>query len=66
LKVVNDLNNATDVRHAAAEALEALGDPASLAEIQKIALGYPEHSVRRVLLRACEPATNPTLTASRE
>ena len=51
LPVVGDLNNAIDVRHAAAEALLRLADPASLEAMKKLAQDYPEHSVRRVLLR---------------
>jgi len=56
LSVVGDLRNATDTRHAAAEALERLADPANLEPIAKLAESYPEHSVRRVLLRAGTPA----------
>jgi HEAT repeat protein len=53
LNVVADLRNATDVRHAAAEALAQLADSASLAALKKLAQDYPEHSIRRVLLQAC-------------
>ena len=49
LHVVGDLNNATDVRHAAAEALLRLADPASLDALKKLAVDYPEVSVRRVI-----------------
>ena len=56
LGVVADLRNATDVRHAAAESLVRIADPASVEAIRKLAPDYPEHSVRRVLLRACTPA----------
>jgi HEAT repeat protein len=53
LRAVAHLDNAPDVRHAAAEALEGLADPASLAELKTLADGYPEVSVRRALLAAC-------------
>jgi len=54
LEVVADMNNATDTRHAAAEALGRIADPASLPELQKLAPEYPEISTRRALLEACE------------
>jgi hypothetical protein len=53
LKVVGDLKNATDTRHAAAEALHRIASPASLQPIQKLAASYPEVSTRRALLEAC-------------
>jgi HEAT repeat protein len=59
LAVVGDMNNSTDVRHAAAEALVRLADPASLEALKKLAQDYPEHSIRRVLLRAGDPAAAP-------
>lgn len=55
LEVVGNLDNATDTRHAAAEALDHLDDPASRAAIQELAEEYPEISTRRALLHACEP-----------
>jgi HEAT repeat protein len=58
--VIGDLRNATDVRHAAAEALGRLADPASLATAKTLAEEYPEHSVRRALLRAVN-GTGPVL-----
>ena len=51
LAVVGDLDNAPDTRHAAAEALERLGDPAQVDAIRKLAADYPEVSTRKVLLR---------------
>jgi HEAT repeat protein len=60
LSVIGDLRNATDVRHAAAEALGRLADPASLATAKTLAEEYPEHSVRRALLRAVN-GTGPVL-----
>jgi len=66
LGVVNDLRNATDVRHAAAEALGRLADPASLATVKNLAENYPEHSVRRALLRACSGTSGQAIAASRE
>ncbi|MBI2929257.1 MAG: HEAT repeat domain-containing protein [Verrucomicrobia bacterium] len=59
VRVVANLENAPDVRHAAAEALESLADPASLAELKKLADGYPEVSVRRALLAACAKLNTP-------
>jgi hypothetical protein len=54
LKVIADLGNAPDVRHAAAVALGKIGDSASLEAMQKLARDYPEVSTRMALLRACE------------
>jgi len=53
LKTIGDLNNATDTRHAAAEALRRIADPASLASLRQLAADYPEVSTRRALLEAC-------------
>ena len=53
LEVVRELNNATDVRHAAAEALGQLADPALRQTLRELARDYPEFSTRRALLRAC-------------
>ncbi|MCY3023712.1 MAG: HEAT repeat domain-containing protein [Planctomycetota bacterium] len=53
LKVVSDLGNATDVRHAAAVALGRTGDASSLDAMRKLARDYPEVSTRLALLRAC-------------
>ena len=53
LGAVRNLTNATDVRHAAAEALGKLAEPSDLAELTKLAADYPEVSVRKVLQAAC-------------
>lgn len=53
LGVVRDLENATDTRHAAAEALGRIASPASLGALRKLAADYPEVSTRRALLQAC-------------
>jgi HEAT repeat protein len=56
LEVVGNLDNATDVRHAAAEALGRIADPDSFEAIRKLAQDYPEVSTRKALLRAGGPA----------
>jgi HEAT repeat protein len=53
LEVVANLDNATDTRHAAAEALGQIADPSRLQAIRDLAADYPEVSTRRALLRAC-------------
>ena len=53
LAAVRNLDNATDVRHAAAKALGKIAEPADLAELGKLTADYPEISVRKVLLAAC-------------
>ena len=58
LKVVRDLDNAPDTRHAAAEALARLADPSGLAALQELAKAYPEVSTRRVLLQICAGLTS--------
>ena len=62
--VVADLRNAVDVRHAAAEALGNLADPATRAAIEELAREYPEYSVRRALLEACTQTSGGMRTAS--
>jgi len=52
MDIVRNLENAVDVRHAAAEALGAIGDKASAEKIKDLAEGYPEISVRKALMRA--------------
>jgi hypothetical protein len=52
LEIVANLDNATDTRHAAAEALGQIGDPASVDAIRALADNYPEVSTRHALLRA--------------
>jgi HEAT repeat protein len=56
LRAVGNLDNAPDVRHTAATALQKLADPASLAALQELAADYPEVSTRKALLLACEAA----------
>jgi len=53
LGAVRNLENATDVRHAAARALGKMTEPSELAELSKLAADYPEVSVRKVLRAAC-------------
>ena len=52
IKVAGDMKNAPDTRHAAAEALERIGDPASVEAIRALAATHPEVSTRKALLRA--------------
>jgi len=52
MDIVRNLENAVDVRHAAAEALGAIGDKASAEKIKDLSEGYPEISVRKALMRA--------------
>ena len=54
LDVIRNLENATDTRHAAAEALGNIADPTSLEAIEQLAAGYPEVSTRRALIEARE------------
>jgi HEAT repeat protein len=54
LKTVENLDNAPDTRHAAAEALGRLADRSSLEPMRKLAAGYPEVSTRKALLQACD------------
>jgi HEAT repeat protein len=56
LAVVGDLDNAPDTRHAAAEALGRMADPADFDAIRNLAAGYPEVSTRRALQEACTPS----------
>jgi HEAT repeat protein len=53
LGAVANLDNATDVRHAAAKALEKIAEPPDLAELSKLAVNCPEVSVRKALQAAC-------------
>jgi hypothetical protein len=53
LAAVRNLDNATDVRHAAATALGKLAGPSDLAVLKKLAADYPEVSVRKALQVAC-------------
>ncbi len=52
LAVAGNLQNATDTRHTAAEALARIADPASADAIGELADGYPEESTRRALVEA--------------
>ena len=56
LSAAGNLDNATDVRHAAAEALERLADPATHEALKKLADDYPEYCTGRALRRACDAA----------
>ncbi len=49
LDAVANLDNATDVRHAAAVALGRMTYPAGLAQVTRLAADYPEMSTRRAL-----------------
>ena len=53
LGAARNLDNATDVRHAAAAALGKVAVESDLAELSKLAADYPEVSVRKVLQTAC-------------
>ena len=55
LRVVENLDNATDTRHAAAEALARIPDAATHHAIRQLAAAYPEISTRRALLQALQP-----------
>lgn len=54
LGTVRNLDNATDVRHAAAKALGKVAVPSDLAELDKLAADYPEVSVRKTLQAASD------------
>ena len=53
-KAVKDLENAPDVRHAAAEALGRLAVPGDAAALAALAADCPDVAVRKALLRACD------------
>ncbi|MBM4031017.1 MAG: hypothetical protein FJ291_04440 [Planctomycetes bacterium] len=57
LKVAGDMKSAPDTRHAAAEALERIADPASVEAVRALAATHPEVSTRKALLRASSVAT---------
>ena len=63
LGAVRNLDNATDVRHAAAIALRDLADPASLPALRDLAATYPEVSTRRALIAARDAAGVPAKPA---
>jgi len=50
LKMIADLQNATDTRYAAAVAAGRLANAAGLVELRRLAEDYPEISVRRAML----------------
>jgi hypothetical protein len=52
LKIAGDLQNATDTRHAAAEALGRIADPDSAPALRTLAAACPETSVKLALHRA--------------
>ena len=56
IAVVEDMDNALDTRHAAAQALGRCVQLADLAQIRALAADYPESSTRRVLLAICQQA----------
>ncbi|HPD16268.1 MAG TPA: HEAT repeat domain-containing protein [Planctomycetota bacterium] len=56
LQAAGEMKNAPDTRHAAAEALERLADPASLDALRALAASHPEVSTRQALLRAAAAA----------
>jgi HEAT repeat protein len=61
LKIVGDLQYATDTRHAAAVALGRIANPIAAAPLQRLAQDYPEISTRRAIRishRACESAVH--------
>ena len=64
VKVVGNLKNALDTRHAAAEALARIADPADAESIRTLAATYPEVSTRRVLLRTCLQLEQPARTVA--
>lgn len=60
ISVVEDLDNAVDTRHAAAEALAHCVKPSDIDRIRALAADYPEASTRRALLSVCEQAGSST------
>jgi hypothetical protein len=63
LAAVGEFRNAMDVRHAAAEALRHIAEPASLAELERLAKRYPEVTTQRALQQACDAARGRQRTA---
>lgn len=53
MDVIRHMNNAIDVRHAAAEAMGNLADPNDLPALRTLAESYPEYSVQRALKWSC-------------
>jgi HEAT repeat protein len=58
MRIVSDLENAPDTRHAAAEALALVADRSNLPALQRLAATYPEVSTRLALLRTCASLEN--------
>jgi HEAT repeat protein len=56
LEATGNLDNATDVRHAAAGALERLADPHSRDALERLTEDYPEYCTLRALQRAAAAA----------
>lgn len=54
LHTIENLDNALDTRHAAAEALGFCIEPADLPQLQMLADDYPEASTRQVLVTLCQ------------
>ncbi len=52
LEVVQNLDNATDTRHAAVAALGDIADPACVESLQQLAEDYPEVTTRRAIQEA--------------
>lgn len=68
---IRNLDNAVDVRHAAAVALGRMSDGRDLEELEQLAAGYPEISVRKALREAClnlknSESSRPKLSAQQE
>ena len=63
LQITGNLDNATDTRHAAVQALARIADPTSLETLKQLAKDYPEISVRRALKKACERCEQQALLA---
>ncbi len=53
IRVVENFDNALDVRFAAAQALDRLGDASDLPQLLRLAGQYPEVSTRQALLATC-------------
>lgn len=60
LEVLGNLDNAVDVRHAAAVALDRVADPSTRQALGEQARQYPEHSIRRVLWSLADESAGAT------
>ena len=56
LSTIENMDNALDTRHAAADALAQCAEPGDLPRILALAVDYPESSTRRTLLSLCQDA----------